>query len=124
MTKKEIIGKAYGFFDCSASKQEIEKTLPSIREAVATPAKLELSLIEDVENLKGPNKLTSIAQEAKESGLKYVLEASYIGATNRQTADELSAVLNQAYQSPLYKNKEEFRGAIVYKEIGEFIFRE
>ena len=30
-------GKAYAFFDCEASKGDIEKELPPIRECVETP---------------------------------------------------------------------------------------
>ncbi len=123
MTQK--IGKAYGFFNCNASKEAIEAELPTIRELVLTPSKLELSLIEGVEALKGDSKLMALAQEAKESGnIRYVLEATYPRATNRNTADEVAAILNQAYQSPLYQKGEEFYGAIFYKEKGNYVSRE
>jgi hypothetical protein len=124
--KKEVkkYGKAYAFFDCKASKEQIEAELPTIRECVRTPSNLELSLTEGVEKLIGDKKLMIIAQEAKDSRMKYVLEAKYEKATNEKTADEVVAILNQAYQSPLYTDKEEFRGGIVYQNNGKYIFRE
>ncbi len=38
--------------------------------------------------------------------------------------DEVASVLNQAYQSPLYQKGEQFRGEVVYKDRGRYIFRE
>jgi len=118
------IGKAYGFFDCNATKEEIENEIPFIKKCVKTPNTLELILTENVNTLKVDSELLSIAQEAKKENIKYTMEATYPNATNKQTADELSTILNQAYQSPLYQKGEKFRGEIVYKENGEYIFRE
>ena len=117
-------GMAYAFFDCRASKEQIEAELPTIRECVKTPSNLELSLTEGVEKLRGDTRLMAVAKEAKESGMRYVLQAKYKDATNKQTADEVASVMNQAYQSPLYADKEEFRGAIVYQDMGKYVFRE
>lgn len=120
-------GKAYAFFYCEAPKREIEETLPTIRECVQTPSELELQLLEIAKELQiypSEPKLTQIIEEAKNSGMRYFLEAKYLGATNEKTADELSAILNQAYQSPLYQEEEPFRGAIAYEDKGEYIFRE
>jgi len=58
------------------------------------------------------------------SGVRYCLEATYENATNLQTADEVANILNQAYQSPLYKEGEHFRGEVVYEERGIYVFRE
>lgn len=52
------------------------------------------------------------------------MEAKYPNASNEQTADELAAILNQAYQSPLYQKGEEFIGAIVYKDLNTYVFRQ
>jgi len=122
MAKKT--GKAYAFFDCKASKQSIEELLPHIRESVKTPNALELSLMEDIGTLTGDSQLLKIAEEAKDAGIKYVMEATYPDATNHQTADEVASVLNQAYQSQLYERGEQFRGEVVYKEKGSYMFRE
>lgn len=127
-------GRAYAFFDCRASKAEIEAELPKIRQCVKTPSNLELTLTEGPCKFLGTRilntprdipELRHYIQEAKASKMKYVLEAKYEGATNKQTADELAAVLNQAYQSPLYADKEEFREAIIYQNhLGGYVFRE
>ena len=127
-------GRAYAFFDCRASKEQIVAELPTIRECVKTPSNLELSLTEGVmkfvgtrvltSTLKNKSQLIAIAKEAKEGGMRYVLEARYEGATNKQAADEVSSVLNQAYNSPLYADKEEFRGGIVYEDMGKYVFRD
>lgn len=122
--KPSSIGKAYGFFQCKAQKEEIETLLPTIREAVETPSGLELSLTEGMDNVKGDNKLTALAQEAKHASMNYMLQATYSNGSNKESADELAAVLNQSYQSPLYQEKELFNGAIVYEEAGDYIFRD
>ena len=118
------VGRAYGFFYCNASKQEIETELPTIREMVRTPSQLELSLIEGMDNIRGDKRLTSLAQEAKQSGLNYMLQATYPNGTHKDAADEVACILNQIYQSPLYEAKEPFNGAIVYEEDGEYVFRD
>lgn len=122
MAKK--IGKAYGFFDCSASKTEIEGKLPVVREYTKTPSGLELSLIEGVENLKGDSKLMALAKEAKESGMRYVMKATYPDATNEKTSGELQALLINTSNSLFCMTDEHIRGEIVYKEKGEYLFRE
>jgi len=118
------IGKAYAFFDCNASKTHINATLPDIRDAVQTPSNLELSLMKYFDNLKGDSEILNIAREAKEAGIRYAMEAKYPNATNQKTADELSAILNQAYQSPLYQENEQFRGWIFYEKNGQYVERE
>lgn len=114
------VGKAYAFFDCKKSKSDIEKKLPSIRKAVKTPNNLELSLMENTNSLEGDSQLLEIAKQAKDTQIKYVIEATYPNATNHQTANEISSILNQAYQSSLYQEGEQFRGIVVYKERGKY----
>lgn len=117
MTNKT--GKAYAFFNCKASKGDIEKEIPFIRESVKTPNALELSLMEGTDTLTGDSELLQMAKEAKDAGIKYVMEATCPNVTNQQTADEVASILNQAYQSPLYQ-----KGEVVYKERGRYVFRE
>lgn len=123
MVNKPKTGRAYAFFDCGASKEEIERELPSIRKCVQTSSALELSLMEGTNNLTGDSQLLQIAKEAKNAGIKYVMEATLPNATNRQTADELATILNQSYQSPLYQEGEQFRGKVVYEKRGRYVFR-
>lgn len=122
--KSAQVGKAYAFFDCKASKEGIEAILPDIRESVKIPRELELSLMEDFSQLKGDLEILDIARDAKEAGIRYAMQAKYPNATNKKTADELSAILNQAYQSPLYQENEQFRGWILYKDKGQYVERE
>ena len=117
-------GKAYGFFNCNASKEQIAVELPAIRNFAQTPSQLELTLTEGVDGIKGDTNLVALAQQAKQKGIRYVLEAKYQGATNKATANELADVLNQTYQSPLYQAGEPFSCAVVYEEKGEYLFRE
>ena len=119
------MGRAYGFFDCKASKGEVEAELPTLRDAAQTPSGLELSLIEGVDRLRGDPDLMRLAQEAKRQGNRLVLEAEYPNATNSKAADELKDILVQAYQSPLFKPEasEPFRGGIVYRENGKYVFK-
>jgi len=120
-------GKAYGFFDCSSSKEEIEAELPTIRHLAQTPSNLELFLTDDIRKVNCDGKLLSIVNEAKESGIpeyKYVMEAALPNATNEAVANELAQILNQAYQSSLYKEGEKFRGDVMYEKDGKYVFRE
>lgn len=124
---KNKIGKAYAFFDCSASRDQIDAELPTIRECVKTPRELELSLMRCTSpnnSIVKDSKLWALTRSAREVGMKYLLEANYPNQSNEQTANELVTVLNQMYQSQLYKEGEKFRGEIVYKQRGEYIFRE
>jgi len=121
-------GRAFAFFNCNASEDAISKEILNIMGAVNTPKTLELHLSNYANNpfpgISDPN-LLEVYQSAKESGMQYLLEArARPNLTNRQTADELSAILNQAYQSPLYRDGEEFAGGIVYKDRNGYTFRE
>jgi len=125
-------GEAYAFFDCKAPITQIAQEIPTIRELVKTPRRLELLLDERVMPLIGnkvlkhvDSELAEIALEADDANIRYVLAArSPQNVTNRQTADELAAILNQAYQSPLYADGEKFRGEIAYKDRGRDVFRD
>lgn len=107
------IGTAYGFFNCrAASPQVIEAALPEARDVSGTPSALELSVIDDVENLQGDSVLMGIARdEAKPAG--YVMEARLAGATNEQTAMTLNTLLNQLYQSPLIHQPGDTPGRLI-----------
>ncbi len=117
-------GEAYAFFQCSASKQAIEGEIPLIRKVVGTPSELELTLTEGMDNVAGNDCLRDLAQEAKQSGINYMFRARLPNRTNRETADEVAAVMNQTYQSPLYGASGPFNGEIAYEQNGSYIFRE
>ncbi len=132
----KTIGKAYGFFDCNASKETIESELPTIRELACTPSNLEL-LLKEVKELKEdkqidsnllkfinenqiyptfPSKFKDLMKTAKPikmTDLKYVIEATYPNATNESAASELSDVMNYIYME--FGNKMPFNTAIICK---------
>lgn len=113
----EKIGQAYGFFDCRASKQEIEAEIPTIRDLVRTPSQLELSLFEDPINLDNVNFSRTIDAGFSRSGKignSYLLKGNYPEADNGKAASEFIAIFNQLYQTPLYNHNEKFRGKIGY----------
>lgn len=118
------IGKAYGFLDCNATLEDIRMELPDLRKAAQTPSELELFVM-DIPAQKGTATALGVKiNEARESGMKYVIDATYPRATNKMAADEVAGILNQAYNSPLYKEGKEFSGAIIYEENGNYTFRE
>lgn len=107
----------------------MNKKFPLLEGLVKTPKRLELHLSDEGLTLISPNSLDSellaIDKDARRADINYVLSAKSLPTmNNRQTADELASILNQAYQSPLYQDREEFRGKIVYKEMGRYISRD
>ena len=120
MTKE---GKAYGFLKCDKSLAEIEEAMHLIRNCIGTPSKLELSLVEGIGNIKGDKLLheTVIKDLEEEGKVNYALEARLEKVDNRKTADELTAMLNQAYQSPLFEPKpKDFYATVVYEKNGRY----
>lgn len=119
------MGEAYGFFNCNAPKEKIETELPITRRVIGTPSDLELLLVDGIDNLTCSTSLHPIAQEAADNGLRYVLRARHPTATNEVTANYLVGILNQAYQSSLYHEGEDFEGGVVYRDSdGKYIFKE
>ena len=136
-------GKAYAFFDCDASKKEIEDSEQDIRSEARTPQGLQMLLYEGISSLKLDETLVqqleypddyrvisrqrSKSEQGKESrplsSMKYALVASYDGATNETTANELGDIVNTIHRQ-FNKDQGLFRGAIVYEDAGEYILRE
>jgi hypothetical protein len=137
-------GKAYAFFDCNAPIGEIKSELPKIRGLCQIPSELELILTEGPGGLERDPMLMKAYEEAgshtvfpkkmkisdrrmkgiRDANLRYVMQATYPGQTNETAAKELTAILNGAYQSPLFGAEDPFRGAIASKQRGEYIFEE
>ncbi len=117
------MGKAYGFFRCNTGREAIEIELKSIRQVAKIPSELELHLVEGLRNFQFeyPD-LLEIVEKFKDTNINYVLEASLpIAFSNKKAAFELSDILNQAYQSPLYKEGEKFFGEVLYKDEGQYL---
>ncbi len=107
------VTNVYGFFHCDASIEKIKTELPYICKLVETPCQFELSSTKDM-NYLGDETLTTLAQEATKQGINYVLQttSSDRTKTNITPADEAASVLNQAYNSNLYNEKDPFKGKI------------
>ncbi len=140
--KSAKVGKAYAFFDCDASKKQIENSMPNIKRKTRTPEGLQLLLHEGISELQLDNQLIvqinypgdyrvmsskRIKQDYEKerrplASLKYVLEANYRGASNEVTAKELGTVVDNVLR--FNKDQGLFRSAVVYEENGEYLLRE
>ncbi len=121
------IGEAYAFFYCDSPMERIKRAIPFLREDSQTPSELELSLYqgnEIAERTKNNPKLNYLADRAKMDGTNILMYGKYLPKTNKETADELATLLNTSYASELYENKNEFIGGIIYKQDGEYVFRD
>jgi len=137
--EKEVqkYGKAYAFFDCSASKAEIENELPKARHYAEVPSELELSLTEGTENLSADRETRRALEFAKDYSLnrlpedirkdagpvtyRYALTAKLPNATNQAAANKLNNIMNLLYGKQLYPPGEEFFGEIVYEDKGRYV---
>ncbi len=126
----EQVGKAYAFFDCKASKAEIEAELPTTRRLSQMPSELELSLTEGMDNIDKrifdkDRRLIPVVQRAKQDRMRYMLEATYPRTTNRETAKHVVGLLYLAHSgSDLFERGEDFRGGVVYEEGSEYHLHE
>ena len=136
-------GEAYAFFDCDASRLEIEKSESQIRSKAKTPKSLQMMLHEGISGLNLDEKLFVLInfpddyrvmsserfkQEYEEerrplASMKYVLAANYRGASNEDAANELGDVMNVIHRM-FNKYQSILRGAVVYKKNGEYQLRE
>lgn len=110
-------GIAYAFFNCRSGEKRINSFLPQIRELQQVPETVELTLSKPGDITARKDKgLKAIVKEALQYRIKYVMTATFLGKTNEDAANELVAVINQAYLSPLFKEGEKFVGRIYYKK--------
>ncbi len=146
---QENRGIAYAFFDCDASKEQIERAMPNVRYDARTPNNLQLLLQEGVSGLiidvslaalislaelvQYPNDYRVMSSERikqpwKEerrplSSMRYAMVASYDGASNEATANELGDVVNDLHRR-FDRDQDIFRGAVVYEKDGEYQLKE
>ena len=141
----EKTGKAYGLFNCNASKAEIEGSLRDIREYVQTPTDIDFRLTtmdEFAGDARSPRELVDLIKKAKiyaifpESmrdqidkakpikarSLKYVIEATGREGDNEVVARSTGEVLNGLYQ--IYDQGRAFEGTTVYRDGHDYIMSE
>lgn len=129
-------GRAYAFFDCDASKADVEDEIVKARYYAETPSNLELSLTEGEENLNGDADFINALAAAKKSSLsrlpksqrednpvsyRYALKAKLADETNLATANKLKNIMNLLYGKKLYTQGEEFFGEIVYQRGDRYV---
>jgi len=116
-------GTAYAFMDLDASIKQVRDELPRVLVAAQTPSELEVS-VREVKDLINDRKIDSALVEyiravnvkpaghfnrpsKKMSELKYVVEAKYPNAEDKQAAEQLTDVSNNLcyafnYKKPFY----------------------
>lgn len=137
--EQKATGRAYAFFDCDASKEEIEGEIPGIRGYVKTSKRLEMVLHEGISGLQFDERLSEQLQHPDDyrvmlsarkrqpyepeerplASLKYVLVASGQGISNERVASELGDVMSGIHYT-LDKDPSLFRGAVIYEKEGEY----
>ena len=123
-SNKEVrTGEAIGFLDSGDRVDRFKGELSKIERLVNTPSGVHMSFSKNPKGITGDADLKAIGALADQIGLTGVVRASFPGQTNQRAADELAAIGNQAYNSPVYDNGEEFRGEIVYKQGNEYVLR-
>lgn len=111
----KTIGVAYAFFACNAKPAEVRNELGYIRHMVKTPGEVETILAHRPARDETDARIGMIHAEAKLNALDYMLTVRFPGQSNRNACEEARAILNQAYQSPLYDENDPFRGMLVFK---------
>jgi hypothetical protein len=135
-TRKVVstIGEAYAFFDCDASKEQIEIQIPELRKMSKTPNNLQLLLQEGISGLKldrtlvkqlnFPAEYRVASSERRKvycgkekrplASMKYALRANCPGISNEDTASELSDIMNGIFGT-CNRDSDMGTGAVVYK---------
>ena len=106
------VGIAYGLIGHSAPIRQVEAELQEVSEDTRHPSMLELSLREDLDDIKD----LDLREIARKVNPRYVVKATYLEATNEKTAEELAALLINTSQSLFCMTDEHMGFQVVYKE--------
>jgi hypothetical protein len=126
--EKELTGRAYGFIECYAQKNEFES---SLKEAIVSvrgsqsPKKLEVKVTEGVnpDIFRSDSELHQIAVEARDCGrIQYTIEASS-EMNNYETGLELGTTIAQSamVHPDWYGKNGQTWSRIVYNEGREYM---
>lgn len=121
-------GRAYGFIECYAPKDELEASLREVIPEIRTPQgpkNLEFTLTNGVnpDALGKDQELRKIALEAKKCGrIHYTIEARS-EMNNYETGQELGAAINQSamLNQGWYGSGGETWSRIVYEDKGRYL---
>ena len=121
--KESSVGKAYGFFACRASMEEMNREISKIRKRIGHPKSLEMQLTpgKDFAEACLDFDLKSMPWLEEQTERGYVLKGSSLQATPRDIAQELMSIMVHAYISPLYVEGEKFEGSVIHKKGGKYI---
>jgi len=114
-------GKAYAFFSCSTSKEEIQEGIEKERGHCKISEELEV-ILEETKNLKGDSDLMETAKKPEIRKMNYVIEASYPGKGNIDAANQLAIMMITYYNIRIFK-EELHSKTIRYKRGGKYITR-
>jgi hypothetical protein len=116
------VGKAYLFFECSYSKEEVINEINNIISSSDIPNKLELSLIDGLDKINNQSLLYQILKDAKDKAMNYIFEGTYPNLTNKDTANELRIILNLLLISRINSDDNTIKSEIVYQDSGKYVF--
>ena len=136
------VGEAYAFFDCDASKQELEDSISDVMDDAGVPREMRAFLRKGSSGLPRDSRLQAMVNypadyrvmtaERKKQGweperkplckMEYSLVASFPGASNEEAALQLGDALDLIHWR-FNRDSGVFRGAVVYEEGGEYGFR-
>ena len=108
-------GRAVGFFNSYQSRKAVKYYLPLIEQCTEMPAEVKVKTT-SAAKLKRNKRWRKIATDAHLNGERHVIKGRCAGCDGEGVAIEIKQILNQAYQSPLYKEEDEFRGSVHYIE--------
>lgn len=125
------------FFNCKASHKTIKEALRDIRVLVEpprptvnlyeyNPGKPRLHLYEQKRNFNLPGTLRREARERGALELRFALKATMPQNTSSEAADWLEGIMNQLFQSPVFREGEKFVSGIIHEidgAIGKFASR-
>lgn len=127
MNIEVIIGKAYALFDCNKNIPALQERLSDLISDMAYPSQfgifiMGLDAISDKVIDGNYYDASILLKKAKEHGRKYLLEAEYRNASNKETADKLIGLSNQVYKSSLNRCKNHTDGSVFYENNGKYVF--
>ena len=108
-------GRAVGFFNSRSSAKAVKYYLPIIEEMTEKPKEVKIKRT-SAAKMKRNRLLRKAASDAHGQGAMHALKGSCQAADGEAVAIEIKTILKQAYQSPLYKEDDEFRGSVHYRE--------
>ncbi len=112
-------GTAYAFFDCQSNDvKDISETVTDAWTMTGQLPDVTIDVhdarVSDISDLLEPD-AQQYSQMAKDAKLPYFVKMTALNQPGRAVADELGGTMNQVYNTHLYKEGDQFRAEIVYR---------